>query len=58
MAAARTTPEKLEAEVDRIINHPYETTWWRPTLAAWLTEHRREVSQWILDRNQGHTHSH
>jgi hypothetical protein len=58
VAAARTTPEKLEAEVDRIINHPYETTWWRSTLAVWLTEHRREVSQWILDRNRGHTHSH
>ena len=58
VAAARTTPEKLEAEVDRIINHPYETTWWRSTLATWLTAHKREVSQWILDRNRGHTHSH
>jgi hypothetical protein len=58
VAAARSTPEKLEAEVDRIINHPYETTWWRSTLAGWLNQHKREVSQWILDRNRGHTHSH
>jgi len=57
-AAARTTIQKLEAEVDRIINHPYETTWWRGTMTQWLSEHKREVSQWILDRNQGHTHSH
>jgi hypothetical protein len=58
VAAARTTPKKLEAEVDRIINHPYETVWWRTTLATWLNAHKREVSQWILDRNQGRTHSH
>jgi hypothetical protein len=44
--------------VDRIINHPYETVWWRTTLATWLNAHKREVSQWILDRNQGRTHSH
>ena len=55
---ARTTHEKLNAEVDRIINHPFESTWWRGELAGWLQVHQREVSQWILDRNQGRIHSH
>ena len=58
VAAARTTPDKLYAEVDRIINHPFESTWWRAPMKTWLEAHRREVSQWILDRNRGRIHSH
>ncbi len=36
VAAARTTPDKLYAEVDRIINHPFESTWWRAPMKTWL----------------------
>ncbi|HET8621115.1 MAG TPA: hypothetical protein VFM27_19245, partial [Acidimicrobiales bacterium] len=55
---ARSTQERLEAEVDRIIDHPFESMWWRADLASWLKDHNREVSQWIVDRNTGRIHSH
>lgn len=56
--AAGSTQEKLDAEVDRIIDHPFESMWWRADLASWLKDHQREVSQWIVDRNSGRIHSH
>jgi hypothetical protein len=55
---AGSTQEKLDAEVDRIIDHPFESMWWRADLASWLKDHQREVSQWIVDRNSGRIHSH
>jgi hypothetical protein len=58
VAATAGTEARLYAEVDRIITHPYETTWWREPLRAWAEQHAREVSQWILDRNRGRVHSH
>jgi hypothetical protein len=58
VAAAAGVEARLYAEVDRIVTHPYESTWWREPLRAWAEQHRREVSQWILDRNAGRVHSH
>jgi hypothetical protein len=58
VAATADVEARLYAEVDRIINHPYETTWWREPLLEWAERHAAEVSQWILDRNSGRVHSH
>jgi len=58
VAATADVEARLYAEVDRIINHPYETTWWREPLLAWAELHAADVSQWILDRNRGRVHSH
>ncbi|GAB4108973.1 MAG: hypothetical protein OHK0022_61310 [Roseiflexaceae bacterium] len=54
------SPERaaLFGYVREIINHPYESTWWREPLLAWCNQNKERLEAYIRARNSGEMHHH
>lgn len=58
VAAAKSTKDKLDATIDQIFGHPYDTTWWHAPVQSYIKAHAEILAQGVLDRNSGKAHSH
>jgi hypothetical protein len=51
LLAKRPEVKQMLDLVDVIIAHPDDSTWWRPVMNAYVTDHAPEVAQHIRARN-------
>lgn len=50
--------DRIEAEVDRIFAHPYDSNWWWSTLVSWANANKNVLAGYIMSRNSGRIHHH
>ncbi len=58
IAGTADARQRLHLEIDHLFGHPYDSTWWRPTVIEWCNSHMDLLIRYIDERNRGVAHHH